>query len=340
MIDVIAQAMRLGVGSATGLSVAAPVLAGRAATRGVRIAVCLIVGTAALAVTPPPAAAQQETRILILNALDPYLPAYQIIDASMRDTLANNPTRRFVYFSEAIDAQRFDWKQYETAYLALLIKKYKGLRIDVVVAVTQVALDFVKDHGEELWPGAKDSVPHCPGQLARHPRAPRARNGHCYARRISAALSIWLGGCSLMRAAFSLSPGSRTLTKIAQTKLGRCCLRGRSRPRSSFSSGCRNLSWLSGSSERRRPPSSFISPNFATATGDPTRRVRFCVQSAQYRPRRYTPPSRVLLCFSIASWVGLWLPSRTVGALSPEWCSRWQRVRHRLRPSPPPPVTA
>jgi hypothetical protein len=152
--DVIAQAMRLGVGSATGLSVAA-VLAGRAATRGVRVAVCLIVGTAALAVTAPPAAAQQETRILILNALDPYLPAYQIIDASMRDTLANNPTRRFVYFSEAIDAQRFDWKQYETAYLALLIKKYNGLRIDVVVAVTQVALDFVKDHGEELWPGAR-----------------------------------------------------------------------------------------------------------------------------------------------------------------------------------------
>ena len=218
MIDVIAQAMRLGVGSATGLSVAA-VLAGRAATRGVRIAVCLIVGTAALAVTPPPAAAQQETRILILNALDPYLPAYQIIDASMRDTLANNPTRRFVYFSEAIDAQRFDWKQYETAYLALLIKKYKGLRIDVVVAVTQVALDFVKDHGEELWPGARDSVPHCPGQLARtSPRSPRTQRALLRAR-ISAALSIWLGGCSLMRAAFSLSPGSRTLTKIAQTRL-------------------------------------------------------------------------------------------------------------------------
>jgi signal transduction histidine kinase len=155
VIDVLAQAMRLGVGSAAGLSVAAA-LVGRAAMRSARIAACLIIGTAALAVmASPPAAAQQETRILILNATDPYLPAFQMIDAAMREALAKHPTRHFVYFSETLDAQRFDWKQYETAFLALLVKKYKGLRIDVVVAVSQVALDFVNDHGKELWPGAE-----------------------------------------------------------------------------------------------------------------------------------------------------------------------------------------
>ena len=102
----------------------------------------------------PLRAAEPETRVLILNATDPYLPAYLVIDAAMRETLAKDTTRRFVYFSEPLDAQRFDWKQYEPEYLALLVKKYKGLRIDVVVAVTQPALDFANEHRNELWPDA------------------------------------------------------------------------------------------------------------------------------------------------------------------------------------------
>jgi signal transduction histidine kinase len=154
VINILVQAMRLGVGSAADLVVAAA-LAGKAAMKGARVAACLIVGTIALAVlASPSAAAEPEMRILILNATDPYLPAYQIIDATMRETLAKDTTRHFAYFSETLDAQRFDWKQYEAEFLALLLKKYKGLRIDVVVVVTQPALDFVNDHGKELWPGA------------------------------------------------------------------------------------------------------------------------------------------------------------------------------------------
>jgi hypothetical protein len=71
VIDVLAQAMLLIVASAADLLVAV-VLAGRAATRGARFAARLIVGTIALAVlASSPAAAEPETRILILNATDP-----------------------------------------------------------------------------------------------------------------------------------------------------------------------------------------------------------------------------------------------------------------------------
>jgi signal transduction histidine kinase len=119
-------------------------------------AVRLIVGTIALAVLASSlAAAEPETRILILNATDPYLPAYQVIDAAMREALAKDTTRHFAYFSETLDAQRFDWKQYEAEFLALLVRKYKGLSIDVIVPVTQPALDFVISHGQQLWPGAR-----------------------------------------------------------------------------------------------------------------------------------------------------------------------------------------
>ena len=41
------------------------------------------------------------------------------------------------------------------SFLALLAKKYKGLSIDVVVAVTRPALDFVNKHGNQLWPDAR-----------------------------------------------------------------------------------------------------------------------------------------------------------------------------------------
>jgi signal transduction histidine kinase len=155
VIDVLARAMRLAVGSAACLLVAAA-LVGRAARKGTRVAPRLLAGTVALAgLASSLRAAEPETRVLILNASDPYLPAYLVIDAAMRETLAKDTTRRFVYFSEPLDAQRFDWKKYEPEYLSLLVKKYKGLRIDVVVAVTRPALDFVNDHGKELWPDAR-----------------------------------------------------------------------------------------------------------------------------------------------------------------------------------------
>ena len=147
------HSMRIGARNATCLVATARF--SRGFINCVFVASRLLIMTVALAVLASPVrAAEPETRVLILNAVDPYLPAYLVIDAAMRETLAKDTTRRFVYFSELLDAQRFDWRQYEPEYLALLVKKYTGLRIDVVVAVTQPALDFAIAHRSELWPGA------------------------------------------------------------------------------------------------------------------------------------------------------------------------------------------
>jgi hypothetical protein len=61
----------------------------------------------------PLRAAEPETRVLFLNATDPYLPGYLAIDAAMRETLAKNTTRRFQYFTETLDAQRFALADFE-----------------------------------------------------------------------------------------------------------------------------------------------------------------------------------------------------------------------------------
>ena len=110
-------------------------------------------------------AADEEARVLILNGTDPYLPAYLAIDSAMRASLAEEPGRRVVYFSEPLDAQRFQVEAYEPELTALLAKKYSGLRFDVVVAVSQRALEFFNRHGALLWPGARLVFSGWPGEV-------------------------------------------------------------------------------------------------------------------------------------------------------------------------------
>ncbi len=110
---------------------------------------------AAFIATTPVQSVEHEAHVLVLNALDPYLPAYQAIDSAMRAGLANETSTRIVLYSELLDAQRFAHEPVEPELVALLSKKYRSLPIDVVVTVTQPALDFYERHGRQLWPGAR-----------------------------------------------------------------------------------------------------------------------------------------------------------------------------------------
>jgi len=103
----------------------------------------------------PAHAAEDEARVLILNGLDPYLPAYLAIDSAMRASLAKDSAKRIVLYAEPLDAQRFAVGPRESELHASFAKKYASLQIDVVVTVMKPALEFYKKHGAELWPGAR-----------------------------------------------------------------------------------------------------------------------------------------------------------------------------------------
>ena len=76
-----------------------------------------------------------------------------MIDSAMRADLAKDTTRRIVLYSEPLDAQRFAVEPREPELVGMLAKKYEALHIDVVVAVTQPALEFFKRHGLYVhWP--------------------------------------------------------------------------------------------------------------------------------------------------------------------------------------------
>ena len=115
----------------------------------------MLIAVAALCgVTTPPRAAERETKVLILNGTDPTFPAFLLHDATMREALAKNTTHRFHFFSEALDAHRFAFADFEQDFLTLLRNKYKGVTFDVIVPVSEPALNFVRKHRSELWPDA------------------------------------------------------------------------------------------------------------------------------------------------------------------------------------------
>jgi len=110
---------------------------------------------AVLGLTAVPAlAAEEEAHVVILNGVDPYLPAYLATDSAMRAYLADEAARRIVLYSEPLD-YRFRVESWEAELVALLAKIYSARHIDVVVTATKPALDFFRRHGEQLWPGAR-----------------------------------------------------------------------------------------------------------------------------------------------------------------------------------------
>jgi hypothetical protein len=57
-------------------------------------------------------------------------------------------------YAETLDMHRFPRKLLDQDMVALLRKKCRDLKVDVVVADAPIALDFAERHREEIWPGA------------------------------------------------------------------------------------------------------------------------------------------------------------------------------------------
>jgi signal transduction histidine kinase len=141
------------------------------------VAYAFVVLAACWIFVAPARAAEEDARVLILNAMDPYLPVYLAIDAPMRAALSEETARPVILLSEALDAQRFAIESLEPELVAFLTKKYSALRIDVVVAVTQAALEFVKRHRDGLWPGARIVYVGYPGEAMGPPALPAYATG-------------------------------------------------------------------------------------------------------------------------------------------------------------------
>ena len=113
--------------------------------------VCLCAGLGAVlgGVMPAHAATRQ---VVVLFDERPELPGLAALDAEFVRTLNAGSADRIEIYREELDRSRFD-----VTYVALqrdfLRAKYANKKIDAVVAVIGPALDFLLDHGSEIFPG-------------------------------------------------------------------------------------------------------------------------------------------------------------------------------------------
>ena len=91
-------------------------------------------------------------QVVVLFDERPELPGLAALDAEFVRTLNAGSADRIEIYREELDRSRFD-----VTYVALqrdfLRAKYANKKIDAVVAVIGPALDFLLDHGSEIFPG-------------------------------------------------------------------------------------------------------------------------------------------------------------------------------------------
>jgi len=105
---------------------------------------------------------REARRVVILNATDPYLPAFLALDGALREAVRAGSEVPAEFFAETLDMHRFPRKLLDQDVAALLRKKYRDLKVDVVVADAVIALEFAQRYRTEIWPGAAivfNSVP-------------------------------------------------------------------------------------------------------------------------------------------------------------------------------------
>ncbi len=77
-----------------------------------------------------------------------------VLDAGIRETLGSRPDLALDYFAEYLESDRFGAEEASTALADYISRKYRGRRIDVVIAFTHLSLQFALDHRAELFADA------------------------------------------------------------------------------------------------------------------------------------------------------------------------------------------
>lgn len=93
-------------------------------------------------------------RVVILNSADPHLPAFVALDRGVREAILAGRAAPTGFHAETLDMYRFPQAQIDGDVIALLRKKYRDLKVDVIVAAGEIAVDFAEKHRAEIWPGA------------------------------------------------------------------------------------------------------------------------------------------------------------------------------------------
>ena len=107
----------------------------------------------AMALVPVRASAANEHKVvLVLYSMRRDTQIATVGDREMPRLLEHGLSSKVDYNSEYIDAGRFSNAQYQTVFRQYLALKYGGSRLDLVIAMQEIAIDFVARYGRDLFP--------------------------------------------------------------------------------------------------------------------------------------------------------------------------------------------
>ena len=89
-------------------------------------------------------------------------PSNPVLDGAIRKVLLSRDDAPVDFFSEYLESDRFPEEEATLAFRDYLQSKYRGHRIDVVLTVTDPALQFVLKYRDQLFPVYRSSHPPAP----------------------------------------------------------------------------------------------------------------------------------------------------------------------------------
>src|SRR3954452_5762702 len=98
------------------------------------------------------AAADRQKQVLILHSVRRDAQISVVVDRDLPRLLDAALGQEQDYYAEYIDAARFPDAAYQLAFRDFLRQKYRGQQFDVVVAMQEVASEFVDKHRNQLFP--------------------------------------------------------------------------------------------------------------------------------------------------------------------------------------------
>jgi signal transduction histidine kinase len=118
-------------------------------------------------------------------------PSNPLLDAGIHEAIELRSDLPIDYFAEYLEANLFPGDSATQAFRDYIRRKYEGRRIDVVIAITAVSLEFALDHRDELFSGAAIVFAGLvPDGLLRRGNLTGVRIGAAYGETLRLALSL------------------------------------------------------------------------------------------------------------------------------------------------------
>jgi signal transduction histidine kinase len=127
----------------------------RTSTTHRQIRRCLLIAVTVGALGPGGAAwaAASTKQVLVLYSTSHDAPMADAGDSELPRLLQQGLEEGVTYYSEYIDQGRFPDREYQAALSDFLRVKYRGLQIDIIIAIQAAAIEFVNDRRNALFPG-------------------------------------------------------------------------------------------------------------------------------------------------------------------------------------------